>query len=459
MWVALFLVGIILLCTANRAPDPLVVAFALLLTGYIVCRVLFQAGHYEIRAFLLSYCMCVMVSGLAQFYSISVFGALQSTIDSPKFLERISPAPPFTKLDDLALNFKPRLAVVIWQQVYRFTWLLGLKFGPYTAVLFNGLIVGLSSSITVRTARELFGDDCWRLRRVGTLCAFCGMFWMFGGLLLRDCFCLVSSALALWALVHCLSNPKLTNLLLAVFTVGISAFAMWYLRWMITLLYGGFGFLALLCWLGQTRLDTKRMIACLALVGVLLVSFSYIGSYVANTLSYREQFSESYQTIAYGATSRGDDSLGIQLVVDQVLPVRLILGTGTLMVYPIPLWAFIEPGVREYHLIYSYNGCFQVLVMPLILAGGFIVLRTVLDTRKLSPSFFLAAYCLFNTGVVASVSLELRHLAQFYPAFLILAALPDTRDRESLRLVKTVGYVWFGVVVLVHILWFVMRHT
>ena len=459
LWILLVFAGSALLCIANEAVDPLVVALLLLMVGFVVGHVVFQNGRYEMRAFLLCYSVCVMVAGLAQFYSISVFGALQSTIDSPKYLEWISPAPPFTKFDDMASNYKPRLAVVIWQQVYRLTWLLGLKFGPYIGVLFNGLVVGLSSSITVRTARELFGNDCWRLRRVGTLCACCGMFWLFGGLLLRDCFCLFFSVLALWALVHWLSKPTLCNLVLAIFAVGISAFAMLYLRWMTTVLYGFFCILALLCWLGQRGSDAKRLVMVFILVTATLVGFAYVNRYFTSLVHYRAKFAERYEAIGYESTSRGDDSLGMQLVLHQPLPVRLILGSGMLMVYPIPLWAFIEPGVREYHFIFSYNGIYQILIMPFLLAGVHIVFRTVLNIRKLSPLFFLTAYSLLNTAVVASTSLQLRHLAQFYPAFLILAALPDTRERQTKLLVKNIGLVWLAVVVLVHILWFVMRYT
>lgn len=458
LWILLLLAGSTLLSVASESLDPFFVAILFLLIGVAVSRAAFQRSRLETRAFLLCYGACVMVAGLAQSYSLLTFGVPQNFVDALHFLDNISPSPPFTQFGDMAPNYKPRLAIMIWQQVYRLTWLLGLKFGPYIGVLFNALVVGLSGSMTVRIARELFGNDCWRLRRVGTLCACSGMFWLFGGLLLRDCFCLFFSTLALWALVHWLSRSTPSSLVLAVFAVGTSAVAIWYLRWMISLLYGFFGLLALLCWLGRRGLDAKGMALVLVVGAAILVGSTYISSYLASSASYRAEFAEGYEEIGYRSTSGGDDSLGIQLVVEQPLPVRLFLGAGTLALRPIPLWALIAPGVRDYHLILSANGIYQVLVMPLLLAGLLMVFATVLSTRTLSPLFFLAAYSLFNTAVVASTSLELRHLAQFYPAFIVLAVVPDTRERESRHLVKSMACVWFSMVTLVHILWFVMKY-
>jgi len=124
----------------------------------------------EQRAFLLSYGICVVVGGLAQYYALAVFGDPQSTPDAVStFLAAISPALPWTTFSDMSPTFNSRVAVLIWQQVYKLTWLLGRECWLRAAVLFNALVMGLPAGITVVTARELFGDGLWRLGGVGTV--------------------------------------------------------------------------------------------------------------------------------------------------------------------------------------------------------------------------------------------------------------------------------------------------
>lgn len=219
--VLLVMVGSGLQGYANGTIDAFFLAFFLLLAGVVVSLV-FSSRRPEMRAFLLTYGVCVFVGGLAQQYSLSAFGVLQSTPDAPTFYNELAASPPFTTMADIHPNFNARLAVLMWQQVYAATWWFGFKFGPYTGVMFNALIVGLAGAITVRTAREMFGNDLWRLRRVGTLFACCGMFWLFGAVLIRDCFTLFLNSLVLWALVRWLCSPTLRRFFfVATLCVGV----------------------------------------------------------------------------------------------------------------------------------------------------------------------------------------------------------------------------------------------
>ncbi|KKL66502.1 hypothetical protein LCGC14_2144360, partial [marine sediment metagenome] len=246
---------------ANRTGDALFVALLLLLAGVSVVVLLFPGKRAEHRAFLLTYGVCVFAGGLAQCYSLAVFDNPQSTVDAVlSFFPNISSEPPFTTMADSHIFIESTLPLVIWQQVYKLTWLLGLDFGPFTGVMFNSLVMGVCASLTVRTARELFGNDAWRLRRVGILFAFCGLFVLFGAVLIRDCFTTFVNVLVLWGIVRWLVRSTPTNLLFAIGLTGVSTYIMAFLRIEAVVLFGLFWLLAFLFWYLKKRLDTTRLL-------------------------------------------------------------------------------------------------------------------------------------------------------------------------------------------------------
>ncbi|GAG86213.1 unnamed protein product, partial [marine sediment metagenome] len=67
---------------ANGTIDALFAAFLFHAVGISVVSLVFPRGRAELRAFLLTYGVCVFVGGLAQCYSLVVFHDPQSTIDA-----------------------------------------------------------------------------------------------------------------------------------------------------------------------------------------------------------------------------------------------------------------------------------------------------------------------------------------------------------------------------------------
>lgn len=438
----------------NGTIDALFVALLLLLAGIVTVSLVFPGKRSELRAFLLTYGVCVFVGGLAQCYSLATFGNLQSTNDAVNsFFPIISPQPPFTTMYDIPWRLAPTaLAVLTWQQVYKLAWVLGFAFGPYIGVMFNAFVMGLTGSITVQTARELFGDDVWRLRRVGTLFAFCGLFILFGSILLRDCFTTFFNSLVLWGLVRWLCRPTSRNMLFAVTLTGISIGAMMFLRSRSIVLFGLFWLLALTCWFLAKRLDFGRILAAMLVMLALLFGSGYLMNYMQISQDLQTRNIEKY-TSHMGEEAR-QDSLGMSLVIRQPLPIRLVMGTGALIVCPIPLWATFRSAASEYHLIKGYHGIYQVFVLPLVLAGFIMAIRISFKNRSRSLALlFLAIYLLINTLAVVATSMESRHIAQFMPAFMVLAAVPDTRDRKIGKYVRHIAIAWFAVVFLVHLAW------
>ena len=453
---SLVLLGSVMQGYSNGTTDSFIVAFLLLLTGFTLVSLVFPGGRSEMRAFILTYSVCVFVGGLAQCYSLAVFNDPQSTIDSFTFFREISPEPPFTTMANMSAINSP-LAVLIWQQVYKMTWWLGLKFGPYTGVMFNALVMGLAGSLTVRTARELFGNDNWRLRSVGTLFAFCGLFILFGAVLIRDCFTTFFNALVFWGIVRWLVRPTLRNLIFAAVLTGVSAYAMFYLRPTALLLFGLYGCLAFLFWFVAKRLDAMRLVAVIFTLSVLLATKPYLLGYIQSSQEFQGRAMISYAEDAENSQAAAD-SLGMRLVVNQPLPIRMVLGSGALMVNPIPLWVNFKIGSLDNGWIKGYHGIYQMLVLPLVFTGFIVVFQMFKKERKkATPLLFLAGYLLINLAAVVATSLEQRHIAQFMPAFMILAALPDTREKKTRKALRTITMCWFVVVILVHLAWAIMK--
>ncbi len=454
--ILLTLAGSLMQGHANGTIHAFFVALLLLVVGVTAVSLTFLRGRAELRAFLLSFGVCVFVGGLAQQYSLYAFGMLQSTSDAATFYNEIAASPPFTTMADIHPNFNARLAVLIWQQVYAATWWLGFNFGPYTGVMFNAMLVGITGAIAVRTAREMFGNDFWRLRRVGTLFACCGIFWLFGGIFLRDAFTLFINTLILWGLVRWLCRPTLMRFFLALAITGVSCWAMWYLRQRAIVLFGLFGLLAFICWYWRERMNVIRVFAVTLVPVVILFGYVYFEQYVRTSLGYREQATETY--VEAGERSSRADSLGMRLIVNQPMPIRLVMGTGSMMVYPIPLWVHLQEGAREYHLFKASYGFYQVLIMPLLLVGFLTSLRrTRRNIKKAIPYLFLLLYAMLNLMAVVATTLETRHLGQFLPAFLILTAVPDTREKKTRLAVLRMAMLWCSVVVGVHLLWWMAR--
>lgn len=63
-----------LLARANGTIDAFFLTFLMLVTGSMITAILFPGKYPEFRAYLLSFAVCAFVGGVAQCYSLAVFG-------------------------------------------------------------------------------------------------------------------------------------------------------------------------------------------------------------------------------------------------------------------------------------------------------------------------------------------------------------------------------------------------
>jgi len=183
---------------------------------------------------------------------------------------------------------------------------------------------------------------------------------------------------------------------------------------------------------------------------------TYILGYMQNVQKTQTIGMKSYDDLT--ARDSLSDSLGMNFVVNQPLPIRLVMGAGALMINPIPLWSNFNIRSADYLWIKGYNGIYQVVVLPLVLVGFIAVFRLFrIDRKRRIPFLFLVMYLLMNLGAVVATSLEQRHFAPFIPAIMILAALPDTRGMKVKKELRMITMWWFTVVVLVHLAWLIIK--
>jgi hypothetical protein len=441
---------------ANGTSDALPVSLFFLATGIAITAAVFQSRRPEVRAFILSFAVCILAGGLAQCYSLAVFNNPQSPTDAlGSFFHFIAAEPPFRTFASLRHHNAP-LAIVIWQQVYIVAWWLKLTFGPYSGVMFNAFVMGIVASFSVATARELFGNGERMLYRVGTLVSFNGLLILLGALLLRDCFTTLLIVLVLWALVRWLARPVLLNLLVAVALISIASYALAYLRAQSVPLLALFGVLALLFWFLGKTLDAGRAVAVAVALGVVLIASPSLARYFGAVDEIRERSDASLVT----AIRKNDSerSLAVRYLIDQPLPIRLVMTMGFLAIYPMPLWRFFDSDGFDYHWIKGYNGLFQLVVMPLLILGCLQVFRQFRENRQAAARTLFIFACVF-AGIIAVVgtSAEQRHLAPFIPAMMIIAAVPDMRNFESRQSAATIARWWLAAVILIHLLWAALK--
>ena len=456
--VACLLFGAALLSAANGTSHPFILAGIFLAGGVSANFLLGQGRGHEQRAFILTFGACALIAGLAQCYSEATFGELTSAIDARWFHEIVRDTPRNVPIEELSKTVQAALAVRVWQYVYLACSVAGLDGGPWIGVLFNSLLVGLSAGTTVRIARDLFGDDVRRLRRVGALFATCGMFWLFGSLFLRDSFVLFCQTWVLWALVRMLKRPHLRSVLFAIVITGLASACMWYLRRKAVPLFALFGLVCLVCWYFRARVTLARIsvVACCLLALVLLRS--EVKALVATALDFASERSASQVEKSRQQARPG--SLGLSLVIDRPLPIRLPAGSLVLLIRPIPIWAFVKPGASEYHLIKTYHATYSVVVVPAALVGFMVVVvRTFRDKQGVKPALFVGLYAVIGLLVVVGTSMETRHWGQFLPAIVLLAAVPDMSETSMRTLPRKTRLLWIVGILLMHVAWMVLRYA
>ena len=452
----MLVLGSIMQALAHWSIGPMLFAPVLLAFGWGLVSIAFPERKPELRAFLLAFSACILVGGLAQSYSQIFFNKLQSTLDARHFIRDISRQISWDEMIAQNVNDAP-LAVQIWKYFYMMLEVVGFSPGSYIGVIVNALIIGVVGSLSVQAARAVFGDDDWRLRRVGTLVAFYGLFLLFGGVLIRDSFTTFVNVLLFLGILRWLARPTIRRLLTAAVFTGICVWSTIYLRPEAVFIPAVYWALALfVCFfVGTTR---SRLNAVFAFALVMLVGGASFASYfqIVAEVSVEETTAYTEMSTDRAAT----DSLGVRFVVGQPLPIRMLFCSFLQMVYPLPLWDYFRFDRFDYHWIKGYNGIYQMFVLPLVFVGVHQVYRLFSKSQAKGKTLlliFVFMYVILNLLGVSATSMEQRHFAQFFPAVAILAAIPNTRRLATRQEVQQMSAKWWMLVIGIHLVWIILK--
>jgi hypothetical protein len=205
--------------------------------------------------------------------------------------------------------------------------------------------------------------------------------------------------------------------------------------------------------------NRMRLLVVFISLLVVIIGGNYVVSYFSGLREVTLEENETY--IQYAEEYRdGSSSLGMAILVNQPMPVRIFVGSFMQMVSPIPLWAYFRTDMLDYNWIKGYNGIYQMFILPFVFVGVRKVYRLFISSQpnaKILILLFVTMYVILNLLGISVTSMEQRHFAQFFPGVAILAAIPNTRRLTIRREVQQMSKYWWQLVVGVHAAWIVLK--
>jgi len=378
-----------------------------------------------------------------------------STPDSNTFFDLIQQPSLSSEIDQLKMIVNAPLAVVVWHDVYSFCSKLGFSAGNWIGVIFNASMMAVTGIVVIKIGKELFGQDEYRLRRMGTLFCLCGLTWLFGALFIRDCFVALINTLVLWGIIRFINDSKLINLVINCLIFLVSLYSLDYLRhesiYVLYVIY----FVAMAVWVikKETTFPAAVMLF-LSFIFLTIILYPKVSMIVSGALNASVEGREQYGLMS--SMNHDTSSLGLNLIVNQPMPVRAIMGIGYLLINPVPMWSYFNTNLGEYFWIKGWQGLYMLFLFPMAFLGSrmlFSSFGALVSQNKKVAFNFLVAYSVVTLLMVSLTSLETRHYGQFMSSIIVLAAIPDSRSIIDRSLLALSIRIWFAVVVFVHIMW------
>lgn len=449
----LFSNGCILAILAYGSFQPLLASGLVYLGGLLVLNLTPLGGFEERKIFRAVFAVGWFMAGVAALYANFLNDPSQTVLDAAWFYDLASGTTSVESLEYLKAITEGAGAVVLWRAVYDAFAALGFERARYVGILVNVTSVALAGVIAIKTVRLVYGKDDWRIRRMTTLFCWCGLFWLFVAIHLRDSIVLLSVTALVYAWTRYLAKSdsrSLVGLIIAT-VVGFSAFALFRTEFFFVPLAMLFAGLAAMLFF-QTNRGTRRILIYLP---------AFAGLTVAAAL-YAQFQEELFGSLSAGHTSYSDQaaavsdasSMGMALIVNQPMPVRLVLGSGYLYVFPIPFWVGFQLQ-SAYELFESFNALFFYSLIPLLVLG---LVQIARNGRTRSPALMFQVFLSlgFTLGI-AGTSLETRHLGAFLVPVFLVALLPDLKVRENIKAYKRLLTAFLAVMAAVHVVWFVAK--
>ena len=437
---------------AYGALQPVAVALVYYAIGAGSLR-LARAGSQEGRVFRNAFATGWLMAGISAVYANVFQDEGQLFNDAGNFFALSSGISKGLSLEQLRTISEGAGAIVLWRAIYdAFAW-LGFAKGRYIGILVNVLCIAWTGVFSVLIARRARPWDVKFPARVASLYPWAGVFWLFASLHLRDGVILLGVTTLLYVWVRYLTRPNWKSITVMAFAslAGFGYFGTLRTEFVFVpaaMLAAG---LAAKMFFGRAKrrhAASFAVLAGLALLGILgyvLFAKSDLG----------QELSSGYE--AYSKISGGTDeggSLGNALIVKAPLPVRMVLGTLYLFIFPIPFWHGFQLE-SAYHLYKSLNVLFYYATLPLFA----LTLRAlwIRSEARSQAVMFLAFVLAGFTLAICMTSLETRHFGAFQAPFVILAALPDSADPAVRARYRSLSSLFLFAMASIHLIWICLK--
>lgn len=330
--------------------------------------------------------------------------------------------------------------------------------GTWPALTGNIVVMATALVFTTRAARHCFPTSFTPVRFAAVFSLLCPIFLLYGVEFLRDGYAILLVSVMLFGATGWAHVGGWRRLLLFGSLLLASSYFMVFVRvemLFIPALIVVAAITAKLCYGRRTHLTAL----ILAISGAVFVAFlaasmtvlSQVGQVILN-------HEKVYASLAAGGGGDSSSSLGLQLLAQLSIPLRLVLGPILMTVNPIPLWAFFSSDFMPAFWLRSLNGMLVCAIVPLGIAGLFSLKGERFRDHVCQRALLVVALTFIGGLLAISLtSLEIRHLSAFYPAFFILAAAPFAMGPAIQPLTRSIAKFWYGGVLLIHLAWAMLK--
>jgi hypothetical protein len=447
----LFAIGALINALSYFSLEPVVTALLFFGLGIGLLWLTPLGGRAERLMFCRVFAVNFLMAGVAAVFANQLFDETQLFSDPSGFFACAAGDAEGLSIRDIQILREGPLVIVIWRWLYELFGELGSTKGPYIGISLNFTAVALAGVLGIKMLRRCVGDIRYHFDRLTLLISSCGLFWLFGAIHLRDAMALlfVTAVAFLW--VWFLTERHTRGRLVVLVAGNLGAIPLFgFLRGEFVFVPIAFGLAAVGALLCVTRRGGTAL-----LILLLFVSLLFTQDWI-QTVEIFDARSRAYESYLEGSQlqHQGKSSLGLSLIVEQPLPLRLPLGTVCLLFSPIPFWAGVGRN-SAYHLFLSFNVMVAYLVIPLLIVSIGMLRR---EPRLRSPQVLFLLFVFLGMAVtVAGSSLETRHLGCFLLPMFVLSALPDLRIAAVRTQYQRVLAAVLASVFVVHISWLVIK--
>lgn len=446
-----FLIGLIL-SFISYPQLSLLIIFIYLVVGLLCFFLGGVRKKLEYAAFLLSFSICLFWFGISSIYLVYLNDTFQNYSDPYFFYQLASKDSNGYKLNDIRLFSEGALAVVLWRSLYQIFGFLGFEAREYIGILFNILIVSFVSLPALRIVVLIFGNDTKRLSIFLLLFNSCAILWLFATILLRDSIVLLLNTYLMLRVVQFLIMPsKKRGFYLGLYFI-LATIIYPFLRteFVLVPLIMFFSIVIAKSMISGNLFSFLKFFVPLAVLSIILLI------YFSNQIPIFEFLingKEGYEKVIYDTTN-SSSSLGVSLVVNQPLILRIIIGTIYLHLFPIPFWSGFQLDT-VYNLFKSLQAIYFWFTLPLFVLGIVNVFK--LEKHQSAALLFLIILYLGFSIAIAVTSLEMRHLGVFVISFMIVSLIPNLNSIEHKKAYRNYFFVFLSGVFVIHISWALIK--